>query len=55
MELLQQSWQQNSVFINIYLDSTKTIRQELRNSNILGRVAIAKHLIIEIYAKRGTV
>jgi hypothetical protein len=55
MELLQQRWKQKSIFINIHLGSTETIRQELYNSSIHGRVAIAKPLIIEIYAERGEI
>ena len=52
MELLQQRWQQNSLFINIHLGCAKTIQWELHNSNIHGRIAIAYPLIIEICAKR---
>jgi hypothetical protein len=50
-ELLQQRWQQNSIFIWKTI-STRTVWQELHKSNIHRTAAIANPLITENNAKR---
>jgi len=52
MELLQQRWQQNSVFIVKTLFPPKIVRRELHRSSIHGRAETAKPLITENNGKR---
>ena len=52
MELLQQRWQQNSIFIVKTLFPPKTVRRELHRSNIHGKAETAKPLITENNDKR---
>jgi len=51
-DILQQRWQQNSIFNLKTLFPQKTACPELHKSNIRGRVAIAKPLITENNAER---